>query len=100
MQDVIIIKSHGAVKLSFDSRGKVPVLIEGGIRRGTDIFKALALSSKAAFVNLMIQRNEFKLYTLIGRSVIYGLAANGESGVKQVIEMLKHELEQTIALTG
>ncbi|KAK4736206.1 hypothetical protein R3W88_010467 [Solanum pinnatisectum] len=94
----IIVSNHGARQLDYTPatisvleevvhvvQGKVPVLIEGGIRRGTDIFKALALGAKAA---------------LIGRPVIYGLAAKGECGVKEVIEMLKNELEQTIALAG
>ena len=43
---------------------KVPVLFDGGIRRGTDIFKALALGAKAVLVNLMIYRNVFSLYML------------------------------------
>ncbi|WMV22497.1 hypothetical protein MTR67_015882 [Solanum verrucosum] len=66
-------------------QGKVPVFFDGGVRRGTDIFKALALGAKAV---------------LIGRAVIYGLAAKGELGVKQVIQMLKDELELTMALSG
>ncbi|XP_016490105.1 peroxisomal (S)-2-hydroxyacid oxidase GLO4-like isoform X2 [Nicotiana tabacum] len=94
----IIVSNHGARQLDYTPatisvleevvnavQGKVPVLLDGGIRRGTDIFKALALGAKAV---------------LIGRPVIYGLAAKGESGVKQVIEMLKNELEQTMALAG
>ncbi|PHU24459.1 Peroxisomal (S)-2-hydroxy-acid oxidase GLO3 [Capsicum chinense] len=66
-------------------QGKVPVFFDGGVRRGTDIFKALALGTKAV---------------LIGRSVVYGLAAKGERRVKQVIQMLKNELELTMALSG
>uniref|UniRef100_A0A3Q7FXP1 (S)-2-hydroxy-acid oxidase n=1 Tax=Solanum lycopersicum TaxID=4081 RepID=A0A3Q7FXP1_SOLLC len=66
-------------------QGKVPVFFDGGVRRGTDIFKALALGAKAV---------------LIGRAVIYGLAAKGEVGVKQVIQMLRDELELTMALSG
>uniref|UniRef100_M1C3K6 (S)-2-hydroxy-acid oxidase n=1 Tax=Solanum tuberosum TaxID=4113 RepID=M1C3K6_SOLTU len=94
----IIISNHGARQLDYSPatisvleevvqavQGKVPVLLDGGIRRGTDIFKALALGAKAV---------------MIGRPVIYGLAAKGESGVKQVIEMLKNELELTMALAG
>ncbi|XP_047260847.1 peroxisomal (S)-2-hydroxyacid oxidase GLO4-like, partial [Capsicum annuum] len=97
----IIVSNHGARQLDYTPasisvqfkeqkvvhavQGKVPVLLDGGIRRGTDIFKALALGAKAV---------------LIGRPVIYGLAAKGETGVKQVIEMLKNELEQTMALAG
>uniref|UniRef100_A0A2N9IJL1 FMN hydroxy acid dehydrogenase domain-containing protein n=1 Tax=Fagus sylvatica TaxID=28930 RepID=A0A2N9IJL1_FAGSY len=65
--------------------GKVPVLFDGGVRRGTDVLKALALGAQAV---------------LVGRPVIYGLAAKGEYGVKRVIEMLKDELELTMALSG
>ncbi|XP_059641483.1 peroxisomal (S)-2-hydroxyacid oxidase GLO4-like isoform X2 [Cornus florida] len=65
--------------------GKVPVLFDGGVRRGTDIFKALALGAQAV---------------LVGRPVLYGLAAMGEHGVRRVIEMLKDELELTMALSG
>ncbi|XP_020522293.1 peroxisomal (S)-2-hydroxy-acid oxidase GLO4 [Amborella trichopoda] len=65
--------------------GKIPVLLDGGIRRGTDIFKALALGAQAV---------------LIGRPVVYGLAANGESGVNKVMKMLRDELELTMALAG
>ncbi|XP_019263732.1 PREDICTED: peroxisomal (S)-2-hydroxy-acid oxidase GLO4-like isoform X2 [Nicotiana attenuata] len=94
----IIVSNHGARQLDCTPatisvleevvhavQDKVPVFFDGGIRRGTDIFKALALGAKAV---------------LIGRPVIYGLATKGESGVKQVIEMLKNELEQTMALAG
>ncbi|CAL5443724.1 unnamed protein product [Camellia sinensis] len=65
--------------------GKIPVLIDGGVRHGTDIFKALALGAQAV---------------MIGRPVLYGLAAKGENGVRRVIEMLKDELELTMALSG
>ncbi|XP_018835020.1 peroxisomal (S)-2-hydroxy-acid oxidase GLO4-like isoform X2 [Juglans regia] len=65
--------------------GKVPVLFDGGVRRGTDVFKALALGAQAV---------------LVGRPVVYGLAAKGEYGVKRVIEMLKDELELTMTLSG
>ncbi|MBA0627015.1 hypothetical protein Godav_025077 [Gossypium davidsonii] len=65
--------------------GKVPDLFDGGIRRGTDVFKALAIGAQAV---------------LIGRPAVYGLAAKGEYGVKRVIEMLRDELELTMALSG
>ncbi|XP_059639733.1 peroxisomal (S)-2-hydroxyacid oxidase GLO4-like [Cornus florida] len=65
--------------------GKVPVLLDGGVRRGTDIFKALALGAQAV---------------LVGRPVLYGLAAMGEQGVRRVLDMLKDELELTMALSG
>lgn len=57
--------------------GKMPVLIDGGIRRGTDIFKALALGASAV---------------CIGRPYIWGLSAFGQPGVEKVIELLRAEL--------
>ncbi|SHI02390.1 4-hydroxymandelate oxidase [Pollutimonas bauzanensis] len=65
--------------------GRVPVLLDGGIRRGTDIFKALALGAAA---------------TLVGRPYVYGLAAAGAPGVAHVLHMLRTELEVAMALTG
>jgi len=66
-------------------QGKLPVLVDGGIRRGTDILKALALGAKAV---------------LIGRPYLYGLACCGAAGVTRVIEILKTELMMAMALTG
>jgi 4-hydroxymandelate oxidase len=65
--------------------GRLPVLVDGGIRRGTDVLKALALGAQAV---------------LIGRPYLYGLAANGAKGVAQVINILREELEMAMALTG
>ncbi len=65
--------------------GRVPLLMDGGIRRGTDIVKALALGAKAV---------------LIGRPYVYALAAAGAVGVAHVIQMLLAELEVALALTG
>lgn len=66
-------------------RDRVPVLVDGGIRRGTDVFKALALGATA---------------TLIGRPYVYALAAAGAPGVAHVLHMLRTELEVAMALTG
>lgn len=62
-----------------------PILLDGGIRRGTDILKALALGANGI---------------LIGRPYLYGLAAKGEQGVEGVISLLKKELEVAMILTG
>ncbi|KAK0596524.1 hypothetical protein LWI29_016490 [Acer saccharum] len=96
--DGIIVSNHGARQLDYSPatisvleevvhavEGRVPVLMDGGIRRGTDVFKALALGAQAV---------------LVGRPVIYGLAAKGEYGVRRVLEMLKDEFEVTMALSG
>jgi 4-hydroxymandelate oxidase len=65
--------------------GKIPVLIDGGMRRGTDILKALALGAKAV---------------LIGRPYVWGLAAFGQVGVQRVVEMLRAELVVSMGLAG
>ena len=65
--------------------GKVPVLVDGGIRRGTDVIKAIALGAQAA---------------LIGRPILWGLATDGENGAFRVLEMLKGEFDLAMALCG
>lgn len=65
--------------------GRVPVLVDGGIRRGTDVLKALALGAKAV---------------LIGRPYLYGLAAHGAEGVARVVTILREEFQMAMALTG
>jgi (S)-2-hydroxy-acid oxidase len=65
--------------------GRVPVLVDGGVRRGTDIVKALALGASAV---------------LIGRPYVWGLASRAEKGVGQVIEMLREEFRLAMALCG
>lgn len=67
------------------SGGRVPVLVDGGFRRGTDIFKALALGATAVCV---------------GRPYIWGLAAFGQSGVEAVLEILRAELERVMRQAG
>jgi 4-hydroxymandelate oxidase len=64
---------------------RMPVLVDGGIRRGTDVLKALACGASAV---------------LIGRPYVYGLAVGGADGVARVVQMLRRELEMAMALTG
>jgi 4-hydroxymandelate oxidase len=65
--------------------GQVPVIVDGGIRRGTDVLKALALGACAA---------------AIGRPQLWGLASSGEEGVRLVLEMFREELALAMALSG
>lgn len=65
--------------------GRVPLILDGGIRRGTDVIKALALGAKAV---------------MIGRPVIYGLAVDGARGVSHVLRILRDELEIAMGLLG
>ncbi len=65
--------------------GRATVLVDGGIRRGTDIAVALALGADAV---------------LVGRPAAWGLAADGEDGALRVLEILREELELTLALCG
>jgi 4-hydroxymandelate oxidase len=65
--------------------GRVPILMDGGIRRGTDVLKALALGANAV---------------LIGRPYLYGLAADGQNGVTRVLQILQREFLMAMALSG
>jgi 4-hydroxymandelate oxidase len=65
--------------------GRVEILLDGGIRRGTDVVKALALGARAV---------------MVGRPVLWGLAAAGEQGVMRVLEILRDELDTALALCG
>src|SRR5438034_74580 len=96
--DGIIVSNHGGRQLdstvgTLDAlpdivaavQGRVEVFMDGGVRRGTDVLKALALGAKAV---------------LIGRSSLWGLALGGADGVRRVLEHLRGELELAMALTG
>jgi len=96
--DGIIVSNHGGRQLdgvlaSIEAlpevveavEGQCEVYVDGGIRRGTDILKALALGAKAV---------------LVGRPILWGLAVNGAEGVEHVLELLRTELELAMALAG
>jgi isopentenyl diphosphate isomerase/L-lactate dehydrogenase-like FMN-dependent dehydrogenase len=65
--------------------GRAEVFLDGGIRRGTDVLKSLALGARAV---------------LIGRAMLWGLAVDGEAGVRHVLELLRDEVELGLALLG
>ena len=96
--DGIVVSNHGGRQLdtaipSIEAlpevvdavAGRCEVYLDGGIRRGTDILKALALGARAV---------------LLGRPVLWGLAVNGAEGVRHVLELLHNELELDMALAG
>jgi 4-hydroxymandelate oxidase len=96
--DAVIVSNHGGRQLdgtiaTLDALpavldavgGRIPVLIDGGIRRGTDILVALALGAAA---------------TLVGRPVIHGLARDGAHGVQETLETLRAQLDHALALAG
>ena len=65
--------------------GRIPVIVDGGIRRGTDVLKALAYGASAV---------------MIGRAFVHGLAVNGAAGVEAVIGIFRRELEMAMVLSG
>lgn len=96
--DGIIVSNHGgraedSGRAAIDSlaevaptvRGRVPILMDGGIRRGSDIFKALALGANAVG---------------IGRPYIWGLASYGQAGVERVLDILHSELTLAMRQAG
>ncbi|MFC4531191.1 alpha-hydroxy acid oxidase [Sphaerisporangium dianthi] len=96
--DGLIVSNHGGRQLdtvpaSLDRLplvaeavgGTVPLLLDGGVRRGTDVVKALALGAAAA---------------AIGRPALWGLAVAGQAGVERVLELLRNELANALTLCG
>ena len=78
-------RSPPCQKSSTPSAARTEVLFDGGIRSGQDVIRALALGARAC---------------LIGRAFLYGLGAGGEAGVKLAIEIIRKEMDVTMALTG
>ncbi|MBV8689204.1 MAG: alpha-hydroxy-acid oxidizing protein [Candidatus Eremiobacteraeota bacterium] len=94
----IVVSNHGGRQLDGASAtidvleevvhavdGRAEVMLDGGIRRGTDVVKALALGARAV---------------MIGRPMLWGLAADGQSGVAEVLRILQEEIRLTLALLG
>ncbi|XP_048438142.1 glycolate oxidase 1-like isoform X3 [Pyrus x bretschneideri] len=105
----IIVSNHGARQLDYlpatimaleevvkAARGQIPVFLDGGVTRGTDVFKALALGASGIFIHFVFPLFKFQ----IGRPVVFALAADGEAGVRKVLQMLRDEFELTMALSG
>jgi (S)-mandelate dehydrogenase len=96
--DAIIVSNHGGRQLDgacatldalpgvlLGAAGKVPVMVDGGVRRGADIVKARALGAHAV---------------LVGRATLYAAVAAGEPGAHRALAILRDELERTMRLTG
>lgn len=94
----VVVSNHGGRQLDTVPAGaealpaivnavgdQVDVIVDGGVRRGTDVLKALALGAKAV---------------MVGRPVIWGLAVGGEDGVRTVLELLTSEFDVALALAG
>lgn len=77
------IRALPAIAEAVDNR--LEIMLDGGVRRGTDVVKALALGAKAVF---------------LGRPILWGLACNGERGARQVLEILRDEFDLSMALCG
>ncbi|KAJ8443254.1 hypothetical protein Cgig2_010149 [Carnegiea gigantea] len=85
LEEVMLLAADAFAIVVKAVQGRIPVFLDGGVRRGTDVFKALALGASGVF---------------IGRPVVFSLAADGEAGVRKVLQMLRDEFELTMALSG
>ena len=96
--DGIVLSNHGGRQLDYcvsalevlpevvaAVRGRLPIVIDGGFRRGTDVIKALALGAEAV---------------MLGRATLYGLGAGGEAGVARALEMLCTETDRVLGMLG
>jgi isopentenyl diphosphate isomerase/L-lactate dehydrogenase-like FMN-dependent dehydrogenase len=94
----VVVSNHGGrqldgVQATIDAleevvdavEGRIEVLLDGGVRRGTDVLKALALGARAV---------------LVGRAMVWGLAVDGEAGVAHVLRLLREEIQLGLALLG
>ena len=94
----VVVSNHGGRQLDSTVSGadalpavvdavgeQIDVIVDGGIRRGTDVLKALALGARAV---------------MVGRPVLWGLAVAGSDGAKHVLEILLSELDAALALAG
>ena len=94
----IVVSNHGGRQLDFVAatiralpevvsavNGRIEVLMDGGVRRGSDIVKAICMGARAV---------------LVGRAYAYGLAAGGQAGVARALEILQADLERTLTLLG
>lgn len=96
--DGVVVSNHGGRQLdgvpstlevlpeiSNAVKGRIPVIFDGGISQGSDVFNALALGADLC---------------LIGRSALWGLAYNGQQGVEKILHLLERELWRTMVLAG
>ncbi len=96
--DAVVVSNHGGRQLDSAPSaiaalppiveavdGRIPVLMDGGVRRGSDVVKAMALGASAC---------------IVGRAGLYGLASGGQAGVEHAIDILKREIDITLALLG
>jgi len=96
--DVIVVSNHGAHTIDYLPHplevleeivrviaNQIPIIVDGGFRRGTDVLKGLAFGAQAVGM---------------GRPILYGLAAGGEEGVKTVITEITEELKRAMTMTG
>jgi len=96
--DGVVVSNHGARQLDSVAAtitvlpeiveavdGRIPVVLDGGVRRGTDVFKALAFGAAAV---------------MVGRPICWGLTVGGEDGVFDILRILREELENTMSLAG
>jgi (S)-mandelate dehydrogenase len=96
--DGVVLSNHGGRQLDgaisgmdvlpdvvSEIRGRASIIVDGGVRRGSDIAKALACGAEAV---------------ILGRAVNYGLAAGGAAGVKRALDILRDEFDRSLALNG